>query len=504
MSVSKLDNNILAIKSVNPELSDNTIRKRLRTFRIQIIVEDNDPNTIDTSLILLNLLPRFFFKISLIGDSELLDSFPSSHKKLISLKKIKSSLTISLGRKKKLESENPVLYVGSCGWTAYISTSNPMNCPKEHINSIGALLAGALACGETFKRAFPELNGEIIDELVYDPLTQGTGNYPVIEPLIPDEIHFEDLTLVGLGGVGMGIVYCLNRLNRITGTLRLIDPEVTDKSNEQRYLYSFKEHRNAEKVKMALNVLNQAHPLLLDIKAHKMTYEQLTETFWSDMPLYLPLVVVTVDNEITRKNVQSSLPKTIFNGWTDTDNSSMSYGIGKHELTGPYECLACAYFPNSGPKNQYELYELITGLSVDEIKRREENNIPTTKEDIKAISEYSGANIDNLERFVDKPITELLHGPCGVFTTFTPDRHATAPMPHIPILLAIQLVTQLIIPYLEPSKEVKPIESAAIFYGLKKPLTNPFEKRLKDLRCFCSDPVYLDAYKKKWGIKKIK
>lgn len=257
MSINKLDKNISALKSVNPELSENTIKQRLNNFKIQINIEDDDQNTIDTCLILLNLLPRFFFNVSFIGNKKLLESFPESHRRSIKTKQIDSSLTISLGREEKLNSKNPVLYVGSCGWTSYISTSNPINYPKNQANPIGALLAGALACGEAFKIAFPELKGEIIDELIYDPLTQGTGADPVIEPLIPDEIHFEDLTLVGLGGVGMGIIGCLNRLNRITGKLRLIDPEITDMSNEQRYLFSYKETRNIPKVDLALKVLNQ-------------------------------------------------------------------------------------------------------------------------------------------------------------------------------------------------------------------------------------------------------
>lgn len=498
MSDSILNKNISAIQSVNPELSSEKIKTRLRSFRIEIIVKNNDTNTINTSLILLNLLPRFFRNVKLSGNIKLLSDFPESHRKLLNQKLKYPSFIIYLGSK-KLKSRKPVLYVGSCGWSAYISISKPMDYLTPHPNPIGAILAGALAAGETFKRAFPELKGELINELMYDPLTQGEKKFPVIEPLIPNEIHFNDLTLVGLGGVGMGIVYCLNKLNNISGKLRLIDPEKMDKSNEQRYLFGFEENIGSSKAFIASKILNKTnHPLLLDIKAHQSTYEQFVQS--SDVPLYLPLVVVTVDQEFTRKNIQAGLPKIILNGWTDTDNPTMAYGLGKHELTGPYECLACAYFPKFGPKNQYDIAALRTGFNVFELKKREENNILTTEEDILAVSEHMGTDVTNLERFVNKPINELLHGNCGVLVTSSPGKEATAPIPHIPLLLAIQLTTQLIIPYLKPSKDIKPLESAAVFYGLKKPSKNPFEKRAKNPHCFCSDPIYLEVYRKKWEI----
>lgn len=497
MADSIINKNISAIQSVNPELNDDEIKKRLKSFRIEIRVEDNDLNTINTSLILLNLLPRFFSNVKLSGNINLLYHFPPSHRGLITQIKNNPSLIIYLGSK-KLKSRKQVLFVGSCGWSAYISTSKPMKYPKCNQNPIGAILAGALAAGEAFKRAFPELKGELIKELIYDPLTHGEGKNPVIDPLIPNEIHFDDLTFVGLGGVGMGIIYCLNSLNSISGKLRLIDPEVMDKSNEQRYLYGFEEYRGIPKVSIVTRILNTDHPFLLDIKPHRSYYEQFVQLV--DMPLYLPLVVTTVDQEPTRRNVQAGLPKVILNGWTDTDNPTMAYGMGKHELKEPYECLACAYFPKFAPKNHYEIAALRTGFTVSEIKNRQENNILTTEEDIVAISEHSGTNIINLKRFVDKPITELLHGNCGVLTSLSSNKEATAPIPHIPLLLAIQLVTQLVIPYLEPSKKIKALESAAVFYGLKKPSTNPFEKREKNPKCFCSDPVYLESYEKKWGI----
>jgi len=496
MSDSILNKNISAIQSVNPELTNDEIKRRLRSFRIEIIVDGTDSNTVNTSKILLNLLPRFFRSVKLSGKKNSLYHLPISHIELISQNKNNPSLIIYLGPK-KLKSRKKVLFVGSCGWSAYISTSKPMKYPKSHQNPIGAILAGALAAGEAFKRAFPELKGELINELVYDPLTFGEKD-PVIEPLIPNEIHFDDLTLIGLGGVGMGIIYCLNSLNSISGKLRLIDPEVMDKSNEQRYLYGFKENRGKSKVSIASDKLNETHPFLLDVKTHQNSYENIVKSL--DMPLYLPTVIITVDQESTRKNVQAGLPKIIYNGWTDTDNPTMGYGIGKHELTGHYECLACAYFPKFGPKDSYDLAALRTGFSVSELKRRHENNILTTEEDIVNISKHMGTPVTNLERFVNEPITALLHGECGVLRVASQDKEATAPIPHIPLLLAIQIVTQLIIPYLEPSTEIKQLKSAAIFYGLKIPSQNPTEKRKKNPHCSCRDPVYSEAYKKKWEI----
>jgi hypothetical protein len=470
MSNRILEKNILAIKSINSELKEFEIKKILDDFRIDVLIDSESPNEIEIGYVLLNLLPRLFSQVKLKGNLDVLTKFPISHQIKINVgqRDWKPSLTICIGNK-KIRTNNPVLYVGSCGWTAYLSFRKPCDYTPYDENVIGAALAGALAASEAFKMAFSDLGGiEPIKNLVYDPLTHGTGVNPVTKPKIPANVHFEDLTLIGLGGIGMGISYCLSKLSSISGNLRLIDPENTDESNEQRYFLSFSEYRGLRKIDIAASSLIINHPLL-NITGFPGDYEGFISL---STDVKLPLVVITVDNKSTRKNLQANLPKVVFNGWTETDNANLAYGIGKHEFSSENECLACAYFPESAPNDQYDMYSFRTGFSVEEIKKRQKEKILITLEDIKFISNHNRIDSTNLNRFIGQPFDELLHGFCGLFTVPLVDKPAIAPVPHIPFLVAIHLVTQLLIPSLEHSDEIIPIESSAIFYGLKYPSIN--------------------------------
>jgi len=502
MSNSILQKNITAIQSIDSNLSDVQIKKRLNEFRIDIALDSlsgESSNIMDTVYVLLNLLPRLFSGVRLVGDPNLLNNFPPSHRALINIgeKEWNPSIVIKLGNK-PIQSDNPILYVGSCGWTAYLSTSQPCLYSIESQNPIGAILAGGLAAGEVFKMAFSDfINVTLCPDLTYDPLTHGTGKAPVVKPEIPKEIYLEDLTLIGVGAIGTSLIYCLGRLPRLTGKLTLIDHETTDESNEQRYLLSFKENRGIQKVQFVEH-LSRLHPLL-EIMAFGAPYEAYIQ-ICSHARTVLSSVITTVDTDKTRRNVQAALPKTILNGWTEADGTNLGYGIGKHEFLGPYECLACAYFPKSGPSSQEEFYSLRTGFNVDEIKRRLRDKIPTTQKDIESIARNTGADIKNLMRFLGRPLDDLLHGQCGIFTIPLPGKLATAPVPHIPLLVAVHLASQLLIPYLEPTPEIKPIESAAVFNGLDIPTINNLELRKKEPRCICSDTIYQEAYKEKWNI----
>jgi len=499
---SALQKNITAIQSIDASLSEIQIKKRLDEFRIDIVLDsppDENSNIMDTAMVMLNLLPRLFSGVRLVGKPNLINKFPPSHRGLINIgdKEWSPSLIIKLGNE-PLQSDNPVLYVGSCGWTAYLSTSEPCTYSTESQNPMGAILAGALATGEAFKKAFSDfIEVKLCTELIYDPLTHGTSNAPFVKPEIPKEIYLEDLTLIGIGAVGMGFIYCLSRLPRLTGRLRLIDPEVTDESNEQRYFLSFSENRGIGKVQLALQHLRRVHSLL-EVEAIGAPYEGYMQIH-SGASVALPLVIVTVDTDKVRRKVQAGLPKIILNGWTETEGNHLGYGIGKHEFAGPYECLACAYFPKSAPSNQEELYSARTGFSIDEVKRRLRDKIPTTQKDIEFIARNTGADIKNLMRFLGRPLDELLHGQCGIFTIPLPGKPAMAPVPHVSLLVALHLATQLLIPYLESTPEIKPIESAAVFNGLGIPTINNLELRKKEPCCFCSDSVYQDVYKEKWN-----
>ena len=258
------------------------------------------------------------------------------------------------------------------------------------------------------------------------------------------------------------------------------------------------ENRSARKIDIVAQTLKQKYPIL-EILAIGNRYEEYMHIH-SDCLNYMPLIVSTVDTDTTRKNIQANLPKKIINGWTETEGSILSYGVGVHEFLNEYECLNCVYFPKTAPSDQIEFYSIRTGLTVEDVKKRLKEKIPTTDKDIEFISKKKGVPIDSLMQFIGKPLDELIHGQCGLFSIPIQGKPATASVPHIPLLVALHLATQLLIPNLERTPEIKPIESAAVFNGLGIPNIKNLELRKKEPRCICSDLIYQEAYKEKWGI----
>lgn len=501
MKINPRSKNIEAIKSLKQDIKEKEIETILNDNKILISIsnyEDISDNEKEIILVLINLLPRIFNRVYILNGKKFVEEFPKSHQKKI---RIVSHLqdpeiNIIVGNFEN-EIGNNKIYVNSSGWSAYVSRKSACKFSKYSNNPIGAILAGALCVGEVFKTIFKShLNVQIEETMIYDPITHGKSHQPVIQPDISKTIQINDITLVGLGGVGQGVMYCIRKLPISTKTLILIDKDKTDESNEQRYVLSFRENRNQPKINIARDhVLNKLK--IGNLNSYQLRYEEFVPITQLLRPR-LSNVIVSVDNIETRKNLQAGLPKRIINGWTETDNQNLAYGVSVHEFSTNYECLACAYFPEKGPEDQIEFYSIRTGFPVEEVKRRINQNIPLTEDDIDHISSHLNIKREPVKQYVGKQLEDVIHGQCGTFTIPMKQKEATAPVPHIPLLVAIHLTTQLLLPYLEKYKKSIPIISSAVFYGLRNPNSDCIEIRLKNEKCFCNDQIYLEIYKEKW------
>ena len=109
-----------------------------------------------------------------------------------------------------MDVQNP-LYLCSSGWSIYLSQRNP--CPWNKItkNPLTAIFIAGLAVGEVFKLLVKDyVNVDIKEEFIYDFITHGKDNQPVIYPQLPQFLNL-DLTLIGCGAIGQAIVFALNQ-----------------------------------------------------------------------------------------------------------------------------------------------------------------------------------------------------------------------------------------------------------------------------------------------------
>lgn len=469
---------------------------RLDSFRVKIILQDSvktTDNFKNACYVALNLLPRLLKSVRYVGDQEILKMFQPSHSSKINMGNEDWNADITLVFGNTMESsEKNVLYVGSSGWSAYLSKNKPCEWGIEK-NNLSAMYAGALSVGEVFKRILPELNPSEITHLEYDLVTHGKASQPVIEPKLPDMINYNNLLIVGCGAIGQALCLAIKLATKLSGKIRLLDHEVIEPTNEQRYLVAYEELRGNNKAMLMGNLLGGQNTTCTPV-----VIPQKYEDYAHSSNGFLDKeVVVMTDNVWTRLNVQAGLPKVLWNAWTDVAKGSLRYGIAHHCIDGEYECLGCAYYPPGTSPTEMELNAIMTGLPQKEINKKLEQNAICTLDDIQKISQLTGIPIQKLLPNKDKPFRNLLHGDCGVFTHRIQGQEVIAPAPHLPALAGILLASQIILRKLDVPTESKLIESAD-YDAFKIPDHDCIINAKKVPKCFCNDSDYKQAYAKKW------
>lgn len=457
-------------------------------------------NNILTCNVVLNLLNRFLTNIRYVGDpNNLKKFFPNSFFQNLQSNFFegKPFLSIIIGNR-RLDVQNPI-YLCSSGWSIYLSRSKPCSWKKITKNPLTAIFIAGLVVGEVFKLLVKDyVTVDFKDEFIYDFITHGKDNQPIIYPQLPSHLNL-NLTLVGCGAIGQAIIFALDKFE-IRGRVSLIDPDRIDESNKQRYLLAFNGNLGINKARLLSTVLINNKNNLLTTREFCIPYKiaiTLQESLFD-----MKDVIVAVDNKRTRLNIQAALPKYIWNAWTDTAQGILRYGVGKHDFRNEYECLACSYYPEGSIPSQIELNANILGISQEELNHRMAHNDPITEGDLGYF--FENFNLDQMQlvkikSLIGKPFSDIFHGDCGVFSVRISEKHEPTPANHVPVLAGTYAVIQYILDKLEISNGIK-IESVAEFDGLSYPSENCLIKKHRNQNCICNDPIYQEIFKNKWGL----
>jgi len=402
------------------------------------------------------------------------------------------------GGNKKCEVQNP-FYIASSGWSIYLSYKDPCDWKNYINNSLSAIYIAALTVGEVFKLIIKDYIGvEIYDEFIYDFITHGEEKQPVHTPSLPSNLDV-NLTIIGCGGVGQAIVFALNQFE-LRGKITLIDPDIIDESNRQRYILAFDET-------LRLNKAIFLSQFLMNAKNHFLTtleflHDYKTSISIFDSLFYMKDVFISVDNKRTRINLQAALPKVIWNIWTDTGERTLRYGVGKHEFLNEYQCLACAYYPEGDIPNQMELNASLLGMSPEEINSRIKQNDLIVEEDLEYFFNNFNLHpnqINKIKSLIGQPFSNIFHGECGVFTVKPSEKHESTTAPHIPVLAGTYGVIQYILSRFKIPNGKK-ITSVGEFNAFNYPSESCLIKKKRHPKCVCNDPIYQEAFKNKWEL----
>lgn len=386
----------------------------------------------------------------------------------------------------------PIIYAGSNGWRAFVSDKSARSCGGS-ANPFGAGAAACLGAAQLFRTLFAEQIGEVPGEEVSMSLLDYSINEDSQDER-PAECDLGTSTLVGVGAIGNAALWALARC-KLAGTLELVDPELVDESNRQRYVLT--DHLSAGKSKVQIGMTALASSGVVS-HPHQLSWAEFVN---QRLPFQSELVIVALDTAIDRCGVQASLPKTVLNAWTQTGD----LGVSRHRFLGDQACLACLYIPTRMTRNEDQVIAEALNLAGSPESLMEVRNALYFERLLdhawlQRISAATEIDITLLQQFKNRPLRALYReGICGgiVVPANGSGGRIEVPMAFQSMMAGLMLAAEVV--KLKAGRKWQIVTTKInMMRPLGKLLSEKHEKR-SDRRCFCQDPDYVGAYISKYG-----
>lgn len=405
------------------------------------------------------------------------------------------------------------IVVGPAGWEVLIDL--PEAARVQTTNMLTSLASAAISSAELFRHVFA-------DFLPKGRTAPFPGRFNVLThaptsailPDLPSDIALGRVHLVGAGAIGQAAVYALARVSA-TGTIIVVDPEDITISNLQRYVLALDSDVGAAKcdvveraLKNKIETVSVKAPWAADIKA---THNA-------------EVICSAVDSEGLRIALQASLPRRIYNAWTQPDD----IGWSRHECFGVEPCVACLYWPTRRRPSYHE--QIARAIQQNELRVLAylSSKIPLDKPlqaaQIPRLAEYPvppearqwsersllddvlvqvGGSPEDGEMWRGKLLPDLYRdGICGGAlvrkqTSEVPSEMAV-PLAHQSVMAGIMLAIQLLI---AARDELRAHRSPAVesrldlLSGFPQICARP---RQRTAHCICSDTDFVSHYRAKW------
>jgi ThiF family len=383
------------------------------------------------------------------------------------------------------------IYAGSDGWDALISTSAPRPIGLGN-NALGAGAAACLAAANLFRLVM--LPDSFLDDaLRYSTFDLDRSDEPTSASPLP-ATELEHTAMVGLGAIGNAVAWALGR-SQVSGRIDLVDHEVVELSNLQRYVLTELSDVGKAKTEVAA-----AH-LAGDLEPQPATLP--FAEFVTGKERKFERIAVGVDNPHDRVAVQSALPRVAFNAWTQPGD----LGVSIHPHFGRTgACLACLYLPDHALPNDDEL--VAQGLGVPErvleIRTLLATNAQPSPELLQAVAAGLGVNPTLVEPFANQPIRKLyIDGVCGglvlpLGSVSRPAQDVHVPLAHQSALAGVLLAARLLRHAANLGPDLTLVSRVDVLKRVGVELTQP-RQRAEGRRCLCGDEDFLRRYAAKWN-----
>ena len=290
----------------------------------------------------------------------------------------------------------PTFFAGCDGWLGLVGTERPYSVSNLG-NPFGAGTAACLAAANLFRFLFLPNGAALLDEDVGFP--PDAASFPRLTAASVSD----PLVLVGAGAIGNSACWALAR-TPLLGQIWLVDPELVELSNLQRYVLCDRNDEGSEKVGIAertfagdLQPVPFGGPWNDFLGANGYRWER---------------VLVALDSARDRRAVQGSLPRWIANAWTQIGD----LGVSSHSFLGPDACLSCLYLPTREIASEDKL--VAEGLKIPELQERVRfllgSGQDAGRDVCNAVASAWEIPAARLEPYVNRPIRELwTEGVCG-------------------------------------------------------------------------------------------
>lgn len=495
------------------------LENKLNETVVSICFDENCINTFEGRCgieLLIRLLSRLYPKLKFIDLSgnhskeetnyTVLASKINSQVEIVG-SETKEDITIVAGNtKRKIISDGLMIYFGSNNWISQFSTIKVFAF-GDSTNPFGAALSSCIVASNVFRYVFREyLSSYQLDKFVeLSAFSCDSKNNSTHNPSLK-QINLKDTVLAGVGAIGNGFVWALSKIEDLRGTIHLVDDEKVSLTNLQRYILLEEDDENGVKVEIAKRFLIQKHLNVIPYKSNWDGYLNTTNN-WD-----VRSVAVGIDNIKDRIGIQSSLPKDVFNAFTEAE----SLAITRHNNFSSEACLACSNIPTAKVRN-----------FINEVA--DNCNIPAKAELVKdyynldlpveipipnsnhgslllTIAEANGIPIEELNRFNGMTMhTFYSNFICGgvileVSKVDNKIQNVDAPLAFQSAMAGILLAAEIVKHSIGSDDKQ---EQRTDFYHLSpiKDGLNPFHRMIekdKTGRCICGDDDFVKRYKEKW------
>ena len=380
----------------------------------------------------------------------------------------------------------PTIYAGCDGWVGMVGTEGPYRTSDQG-NPFGAGFAACIAAANLFRLLLlPDGKASLDADASFPPDADSF-------PMLTASAQADPLVLVGVGAVGNSAVWSLAR-TPLTGQIHLVDPQVVELSNLQRYILCARSDEGGIKVDIAarefeggLTALPHGETLASFLEANGYKWER---------------ILVALDSAHDRRAVQASLPRWIANAWTQLGD----LGVSSHSFLGEDACLACLYLPTQKTKSEDQI--IAEGLKIPQFQTQVRfllgNGQATGKEICDAVAGAWGIPPAKLVPYAARPIRELwVEGICGggiipLGEAGPAPRELQVPLAFQSALAGVLLAAETVVDMLTDGARRKTLlRRMDVLRPLGDVTPQPARKGVTGA-CICEDHDFVAAYRAKY------